>query len=327
MIAVRKNASMTSELTTEISPTTQGSFPGVLAENRLVKRAVRSKTNPILLLVVAGGFSLAAKGAVPKAAPDDIVYDLKLDLPITGVAALGWFGSSLLGNQLGSRSCRWCDQSSTFVNTLNDLDTHARSALRWSNTDAANTVSNVVAYGVAPLAMLGLDAVAANHEHKVRRTPIDALLIAEACSVSGLIDQTVKFTSRRERPFVHFLGPNEKLRTQLPSDNNTSFYSGHTSFVFALAVSTGTLASLRHYRWAPAIWITGLTLAVATGYLRIAADRHYLTDVVAGAVAGSAIGFAIPYFFHYHPTLAGSKVSLSLSPAPGALGLSAGMAW
>ncbi len=81
-------------------------------------------------------------------------------------------------------------------------------------------------------------------------------------------------------------------------DDTTSFYSGHTNVAFSLAVSAGTVATLRGYRWAPWVWITGLSLATATGYLRVAGDKHYFTDVLAAAAMGSAIGFGVPFVFH-----------------------------
>ena len=77
-----------------------------------------------------------------------------------------------------------------------------------------------------------------------------------------------------------------------------SFYSGHATLAFAMAVSGGTVASMRGYRLAPWIWGAGLSLAAATAYLRIAADRHYASDVTVGAVIGSLTGFAVPYLFH-----------------------------
>jgi len=43
--------------------------------------------------------------------------------------------------------------------------------------------------------------------------------------------------------------------------------------------------------------IAGLGFA-ATACLRIAADRHYATDVLSGAAVGSAIGFTVPHFAH-----------------------------
>ena len=38
------------------------------------------------------------------------------------------------------------------------------------------------------------------------------------------------------------------------------------------------------------IWISALGLASATGYLRMAADKHYFSDVLTGAVVGSLVG-------------------------------------
>ena len=121
----------------------------------------------------------------------------------------------------------------------------------------------------------------------------------------------MKFTAGRERPFVHALPADQKPLTARPADNNVSFYSSHTSFAFSLAVSTATVASMRHYRWAPVIWGVGLVSAAAVGYLRIAADQHYFTDVLVGAAAGSAIGFAVPYGFHR------GAGALAVSPLPG----------
>ena len=38
------------------------------------------------------------------------------------------------------------------------------------------------------------------------------------------------------------------------------------------------------------VWISTLGLASATGYFRIAADKHYFSDVIVGAIVGSIIG-------------------------------------
>ena len=46
------------------------------------------------------------------------------------------------------------------------------------------------------------------------------------------------------------------------------------------------------------MWIAGLSFATTGAYLRIAADRHYATDVLTGALVGSAIGFSVPYLAH-----------------------------
>ena len=112
------------------------------------------------------------------------------------------------------------------------------------------------------------------------------------------MNQVVKFIVGRERPFVHALPEADKPHTARPSDNNLSFFSGHTTMAFAMAASAGTVASMRRYRLAPWIWAVGIAVATVTGYLRIAADVHYASDVLTGAVVGSLAGFAVPYLFH-----------------------------
>ena len=83
---------------------------------------------------------------------------------------------------------------------------------------------------------------------------------------------------------------------------NYSFFSGHTGSAFALATSTGAVASIRGYRGAPWVWGVGLSLAAATGYLRIASDSHYFSDVLVGAAVGTAVGWLVPHLLHKERT-------------------------
>jgi membrane-associated phospholipid phosphatase len=59
----------------------------------------------------------------------------------------------------------------------------------------------------------------------------------------------------------------------------------------------------------------GLTAAVATGWLRVAADQHWATDVIGGAVVGTAAGYGIATAA-LRP-LDGSSRSVRLTPSPG----------
>ena len=58
------------------------------------------------------------------------------------------------------------------------------------------------------------------------------------------------------------------------------------------------VAHQRGYRSETAIWVGGMAMGVATGYLRIAADKHWLSDVLVGTVIGLGSGLAIPLVFH-----------------------------
>ena len=186
-----------------------------------------------------------------------------------------------------------------------------RDALHWSDTGAANLASNLGAYAVVPIAGLGLTALAAVREDRLGEMGGNALVVAESVALAGDLSQIFKFAIGRERPFVHALPAAEKPLTANPADNNVSFYSSHTSFAFAFATASGTVASMRRYRLAPLLWAVGYASAAAIGYLRIAADHHYFTDVLTGAAVGSAVGFVVPYGFHR------SRGAVALVPAPG----------
>jgi membrane-associated phospholipid phosphatase len=73
---------------------------------------------------------------------------------------------------------------------------------------------------------------------------------------------------------------------------------------------------MRGYKVAPYIWGIGLPLAATTAYLRIAADKHYTTDVIAGSLIGATAGLLIPRLtltkklpFEVSPTGSGLSIS------------------
>jgi hypothetical protein len=209
---------------------------------------------------------------------------------VTLAGAAGWIATDLFEARLAPSRCRWC--------SVDCADAEVREGLVWRGTTAAATISDVAGFVLVPLAAFGLDGLAAAHDGAAGDVPEDGLLIAEATVVAGDVTQLTKFLVGRERPFVHALPPEEKPLAPQSSGNNLSFFSGHTSTTFALAASAGTISTLRGYRWAGATWSVGGALAATTAYLRIAADKHWFTDVVIGAIVGAGIGFAIPYLFH-----------------------------
>src|SRR5690606_32569893 len=106
----------------------------------------------------------------------------------------------------------------------------------------------------------------------------------------------------RQRPYARLCGTEGASREDCSGDYRyRSFYGAHTSDSFALATATCMHhAHLPLYpsgvRWVPCAG--ALTFAAATGAARVLADQHYLTDVLAGAAAGSFVGWLIPWL-HY----------------------------
>lgn len=239
----------------------------------------------------------AALVAVPGVSRADTeVRELTLNKPIDlGVAGMGgvlWIGSELVKPKLAPETCRWCDSTP-------GVDRSVRDHLRWENTHAAGTASDVLDFVLLPVLVLGGDALLASQHGALRGWDEDALVIVEAVVASAVINQVVKFSAGRERPFVHALETEEEKRaTHEPADNNLSFYSGHTSLAFALVGSAGAVAQMRGYKHAWLVWPIGGVLAGTVGYLRIGADKHWFTDVATGAVMGGAIGVGMPYLLH-----------------------------
>ncbi len=267
------------------------------------------------LILSAGiiGFPAEARAENP-AANDRFTHDVAVDLPITfGLVSL-WVGSQFLQPILAPANCQVCGRNVDGSDGLNGFDAAVRNTLRWDSHSTAGTISDVLAFGVAPVLSLGGNLLVAGINDRIDDGGANTLIIAEATAAASVLNQVTKYIVGRERPFVYALSNSQKAVTDKPSDNNVSFFSGHTTFTFALAVSGGTVASLRGYRNAAWVWAGGLGVAAAAGYLRIAADKHYMTDVLVGAVTGSLVGFGVPYLFHRK-----SQPDSSLKAAPSAL--------
>ncbi len=95
--------------------------------------------------------------------------------------------------------------------------------------------------------------------------------LGEAALVSSVYTGLLKVTVQRERP---------------DGSNNHSFPSGHASHAFTLAAVTQ-----RHYGWK--VGVPMYALAGVVGYSRMVLDKHYLSDVVAGATIGFIVGHAV----------------------------------
>jgi len=101
---------------------------------------------------------------------------------------------------------------------------------------------------------------------------------------------------RRNRPFMY--NKSVPLDKKYKKDGRLSFYSGHTSFSFVSAVFVSKMFSnlkintdLDNY-----VWGFNLITAGLTGYLRVNSGKHFLSDVLVGAVVGSVIGYYLPEF-------------------------------
>jgi membrane-associated phospholipid phosphatase len=138
------------------------------------------------------------------------------------------------------------------------------------------------------------------------RTGRDALV---AMGAAGVVTALAKIVVGRERPSGADDADLFEPFSFGSADN--SFPSGHTSQAFALAA---VIAGHTHNRM---LRITAYGSAAAVGVARIAADRHFASDVVAGAIVGTIAGHVVVRRFGVRD----SHVSLTPFIAPGQFGL------
>jgi membrane-associated phospholipid phosphatase len=221
-------------------------------------------------------------------------------------------GEFAVKDALSPDACRWC--------ASNGLDDAVRDALVWDDTGLAHTLSNTTGYVGAPVWAFGGTLLAAQLDgHGARHWLDDSLIIAESALMASVLNYTIKSVFGRERPFVHQLADADKPLTDHPQENNLSFNSGHAALSMSLAVSAGTVAHLRGYRHAPHLTGVGITLALATGYFRSAADKHWFTDISTGWLLGAAFGYGVPVLLHegraggveIMPAVSGSTVGVA----------------
>ena len=142
------------------------------------------------------------------------------------------------------------------------------------------------------LAPLVLEAARGFDEEAGRRT----LLYGETLATSLFANSIVKYAVQRPRPYVYHTDPNVKAWAAKQSDAQVSFYSGHASMSFSAATAGSILFSLSSESDGAkaAVWGTELALASATSVMRVRAGKHFTSDVLVGALAGTAIGVLVP---------------------------------
>jgi membrane-associated phospholipid phosphatase len=89
-----------------------------------------------------------------------------------------------------------------------------------------------------------------------------------------------------------------------------SFYSGHAS---TAAAALGVVAMTLRYRYDQKVWpwfVAG-GIEALIGFERVRAGRHFPSDVLVGALAGTAVGIAVPALHHRAPSIRLSALPLA----------------
>lgn len=221
---------------------------------------------------------------------------------ITATAGVAYLASEIEKGNLAPEQCRWCTPPS--------FDLSVRNAIVWHNRSAAVTASTITGYVLAPalgFGLLGMSSLARS-DASFGRLVDDVVPVLETVALSQVGTNIVKFTVGRQRPYAHFAASPPVN----DPDANLSFFSGHSALTFAIATGAGLVSHWRRYRTEPVIWAGGLSLAALTAYLRMAGDKHYLSDVITGSTVGVVSGLTIPRLMEHDvavvPTGTGAAV-------------------
>lgn len=162
----------------------------------------------------------------------------------------------------------------------------------------------------APIAAVyGLNLVGVHGKHAFKERTV---ILAMSYATMGILVNATKYSFREMRP---------------DGSKHNSFPSGHTATVFM-----GAEFLYREYRdVSPWIGYTGYAVAVATGYLRIYNNRHYLNDVIAGACIG-IVSTKFAYWLYpriFRRSTCNGKIAVDVLPYASSecAGLSIGMSF
>jgi len=163
----------------------------------------------------------------------------------------------------------------------------------WRGADAASDVL-LVGMVFSPFAYTGARVATDDRVDEVDRTFGRSASVAfQALGAVALATNVLKMVVRRPRPLTYDAHFSREER--FDGDARLSFPSGHTSMAFGAATVIAVMAheELSNPDLRVAAIAGSFGAATAVGYLRIAARKHFLTDVLAGAALGSGVAWLV----------------------------------
>jgi len=172
------------------------------------------------------------------------------------------------------------------------------SSLNWDDTPTDQAYNEDTVPTEAFYAWAGALSLGAGYEGGSR----EAVAALHTLGLTGLSTEVLKYSFGRPRPDFDnrmAIAPGHEDEEKLRRDARLSMPSGHSSSAFALALHTGLWLHRAGCRrgWGDAAIIGGyaapLLGAAAIGVSRVTDNRHNPSDVLAGALLGSAVAWGV----------------------------------
>jgi len=126
----------------------------------------------------------------------------------------------------------------------------------------------------------------------------NAAMVVNAVAWTSFATEWTKALVHRSRPVVYTTAAAGVADVR---DNRRSFPSGHTATAFAVATSYAVMAQRQHLPHATRNGILLFSGAAGVGAMRVAAGRHFVTDVLGGAALGAGVGWLTARLYPTRP--------------------------
>ncbi len=256
-----------------------------MIESGRFSRATATATATAAAVFFSSTFAVASKREECEPSSFDFEANLNIDLPVISLSAAAWAVPSLMDKSRNPNLCvPYCD--------ADEVNVWDRKVI-FHHNEAARMGSDIL---VVLLPAQALWLVAADGMRLgTRDAVVDLVILTEVLTVQGGINQIVKTIAARPRPYMYREEGADGLRKH-NADDYRSFWSSHTSTVFAVLTGAATILSMRYpkspLKWP--VWTFAMMGGASVAMLRTLAGKHFYTDVLLGAFLGIASGVAIP---------------------------------
>jgi membrane-associated phospholipid phosphatase len=129
-----------------------------------------------------------------------------------------------------------------------------------------------------------------------------ALHEMQAVAATTAVVYVAKGVFGRARPYMDETNPGDfNFGRGFKNDDYQSFPSGHTAAAFAMATVLTEEARYHRSKDRVPVAIVTYTAATLSGLSRMYDDKHWASDVIAGAAVGTLTSLAVVRYTHKHP--------------------------
>lgn len=215
--------------------------------------------------------------------------NLSTDIPVTAMAII----TSGFGTYLYSQM----EVPKQVMNPNHLLPWDKKVAGRYSKgADQASDIGALLA--ITPLVIGGTALY--SRQSDLREFGTFSLMLVQSVLFQSGINLAVRASQLWPRPYVYATsGEGFEKSQNAKGEAYGSFFSGHASAAFTVAVFTSEWFNETHPNSANTGVVRALAFSLAgiEGVLRIAAGKHYPTDVLVGALVGTSVSYGV-LFMH-----------------------------